>query len=94
MKYRGHPSVLAIGEVYNKNQRLPFCFSKARKYETLRGILKFKTTKMCQHTGIHKKIAKENADIFADVLVSNFNDCIKKIQCSSHIKKCECNTCI
>ena len=41
---------------------------------------------MCQHTGIHKKIAKENADVFADVLVSNFNDSIKKLNFRSILK--------
>ena len=29
LKYRNHPSTLAIGEVYNNSRRLPFSFSKA-----------------------------------------------------------------
>ena len=28
VKHRNHPSILAIGEVCNKHQRLPFSFSK------------------------------------------------------------------
>ena len=32
VKYRSHPYVLAIGEVYNENRRLPFFLSKIQKY--------------------------------------------------------------
>ena len=31
VKYRNRPSILAIGEVYDKNRRLPFSFSKIKK---------------------------------------------------------------
>ena len=71
VKYRTHPSILAIGEVYNKNRRLPFSFSKIKREAILSDILKLETSKACQET------VKENADIFANVLVSNFNDSIE-----------------
>ena len=35
VKYRNHPSTLAIGEVYNKNQRLLFSFSKIQRFQSL-----------------------------------------------------------
>ena len=70
--------MLAIGEVYSKNRRLLFTFSKIQRDEILSDILKLETSKACQATDIPTKIIKENADIFANVLVSNFNDFIEK----------------
>ena len=40
VKYRNHPSILAIGEVCNKHPRLSFSFSKINRQEILRQILK------------------------------------------------------
>ena len=77
VKCRNHPSILAIGEVYNKNRRLPFSFSKIKRDEILSDILKLETSKVCQETDTPTKIVKENADIFANVLVSNFNNSIQ-----------------
>ena len=57
-KYRNHPSILAIGEVYNKNQKLPFNFSKIQKDEILSDILKLGTSKACLVTDITTKIVK------------------------------------
>ena len=78
VKYRNHPIILAIGQVYHKNRRLPFSFSKIKRDEILSDILKLETSKACQKTDIPTKIVNENADIFANVLVSNFNDSIEK----------------
>ena len=86
--------MLAIGEVYSKNRRLLFTFSKIQRDEILSDILKLETSKACQATDIPTKIIKENADIFANVLVSSFNDFIEKKQFFIHIKKCKHNTCI
>ena len=86
VKYRNHPSILAIGEVYNKNRRLPFSFSKLQRDEILSDILKLETSKACQATDIHTKIVKENADIFTNILVSNFNDSIEKSNFPSILK--------
>ena len=77
--YRNHPSILAIGEVCNKHPRLPFSFSKINREEILGEILKLETSKACQDTDIPTKIIKENVDIFADILLTSFNDSIKKI---------------
>ena len=80
LKYRIHPSILAIEEVYNKNGRLTFTFSKQRD-EVLSDILKLETSKTCQDSDTPRKIVKKNADIFANVLTSNFNDSIRKCKC-------------
>ena len=86
VKYRNHPSILAIGEVYNKNRRLPFSFSKIHRDEILSDILKLETSKACQDTDIPTKIVKENAEIFSNVLVSSFNDSIEKSNFPSILK--------
>ena len=86
VKYRNHPSILAIGEVYNKKGRLPLSFSKTQRDKILSDILKLETSKACQDTDIPTKIVKENADIFANVLVSNFNDSIEKSNFPSILK--------
>ena len=44
------------------------------------------TFKACQDTNISTKIVKEYADIFANVLVSNFNDPIEKSNFPSILK--------
>ena len=86
VKYRNHPSILAIGELYNENRELPFSFSKIHRDEVLSNILKLETSKACQDTDIPTKIVKENADIFANVLVSSFNDSIEKSNFPSILK--------
>ena len=86
VKYRNHPSILAIGEVYNKKGRLPLSFSKTQRDKILSDILKLETSKACQDTDIPTKIVKQNADIFANVLVSNLNDSIEKSNFPSVLK--------
>ena len=49
-------------------------------------ILKLETSKAYLDIDISKKIVKENADIFANVLVSNFNDSIEKSNFPSILK--------
>ena len=46
--------------------------------EILCDILKSEITKACHGTDIPTKIVKENADVFANIFVSNFNDSIEK----------------
>ena len=91
VKYRNHPSILAIGEVF---QRPPFSFSKIQRDEVLSDILKLETSRASQDTHIPTKIVKENADIFVIVLVSNFNYPIETSNFPSILKKCNDNACI
>ena len=78
VKYRYHPSILAIGEVCNKHPRLAFSFSKINRAEILKGILKLQSSKACEDTDIPTRIIKKNADIFADILLASFNDSVEK----------------
>ena len=94
VKYRIHPSILAIREVCNKHPRLQtfdiqqtFSFSKINREEILRGILKLETSGACKDTDIPPKIIKENADIFADILFASFNDSVEKSNLLSSLKK-------
>ena len=87
VKYRKHLSILAIGEVCNKHPILPFSFSKINREEILVKILKLETSKACQDTEIPTKIIKENEDIFADILLANFNDSVGKSNFPSSLKK-------
>ena len=45
------------------------------------------TSKACQDTDIPTKIIKENADIFADILLARFNDSVEKSNFPSFLKK-------
>ena len=58
VKYRNHPSILAIGDVCSKHPRLPFSFSKINREEIVGEILKLETSKACQDTDIPTKIVK------------------------------------
>ena len=45
------------------------------------------TSKACQDTDIPTKIIKENADVFAEILLSSFNDSVEKSNFPSSLKK-------
>ena len=87
VKYRNHPSILALGEVCDKHSRLPFSFSKISREKILREILKLDISKACQDIDIPTKIIKDNANIFADILLASFNDSVEKSNFSSSLKK-------
>ena len=74
LKYRDHPSILAIGEVCKEKSDSPFLFTGIDKEEILKEILNLDTSKACQDTDVPTKILKENADIFADFLHTRFNE--------------------
>ena len=94
VKYRNHPIILSIGEVCKKHPRLPFSFSKINREKILTEILKWETSKVCQFTDILTKIIKENADIFADILLASVNDSVEKSNLPSSLKKGKYNVCI
>ena len=87
VKYRNHPSIFTIEEVWNKHPRLPFSFSRIKREEILGKILKLETPKQCQDTHIPTKIIKEHADIFADILLASFNNSVEKFYFPSNLKK-------
>ena len=44
------------------------------------------TSKACQDADILTKVIKESMDIFADVLLSNFNDSVEKYNFTSSLE--------
>ena len=62
MKYRFHPSIVAIKK--NSNSDLSFSFSQVERHEIMKEINDLKTNKATQSTNIPTKLIKENSDIF------------------------------
>ena len=62
LKYRDHPSILAIREVCKEKSDSPFLFTGMDKEEILRKILHFDVSKAYQDTDVPTKILKENAE--------------------------------
>ena len=89
VKYRKHPSILTIGEVYKerKKKHAVFSFSEVAKEEIFRDILNLDVSKACQNTDIPSKIIKENADIFASFLHSSFNASVTNWEFPSVLKQ-------
>ena len=87
VKYRNHPIILAIGEVCKKHPRLQFSFSKINREKILSEILKLETSKACEFTDISTKIFKDNADIFADIILASVNDSVETSDLPSSLKK-------
>ena len=52
LKYRDHPSILAIGEVCKEKSDSPFLFTGIDKKEILKEILNLDTSKACQDTDV------------------------------------------
>ena len=74
VKYRAHPSIIAIKE--NFDSSTPFNFLFADKEDILREIKNLKANKATQNTDIPIKLIKENSGIFADFIFENLNDSI------------------
>ena len=74
MKYRFHPSIVAIKK--NCNSGLSFSFSQTERDEIMKEIKNLKTNKATQSTDIPTKIIKENYDIFGDFIFENYNNCV------------------
>ena len=75
VKYRAHPSIIAIKEFFNSST--PFNFLFVDKEDILKEIKNLKANKATQNTDdIPTKLIKENPDIFADFIFENLNDSI------------------
>ena len=62
LKYRNHPSILAIRE--RKKAQVNFCFKEASMEEIQKEILNLNNKKASQNSDIPTKIIKENSDMF------------------------------
>ena len=74
MKYRFHPSIVAIKK--NCNSGLSFSFSQVERHEIMKKINNLKTNKATQSTDIPTKLIKENSDIFGDFIFGHYNNCV------------------
>ena len=85
VKYRKHPSILTTGELYKerKEKHSALSFSEVAKED----ILNLDASKACQDTDVLSKIIKENADIFASFLHSNFNTSVTNAEFPSVLKQ-------
>ena len=66
VKYRFHPSIIAIKK--NCNSSTSFYFSFVDKEDILKEIKNLKANKATQNTDIPTKLIKENSDIFVDFI--------------------------
>ena len=85
-KYSTHPSVLNIKEKMNNNV---FSFRNVTYEEILNEINSLDTSKSTQSEDIPFKIIKDNADIFANFILQNFNKCIIDGKFPDQLKKAD-----
>ena len=87
LKYRNHPSILAIRE--QKKAQINFCFKEVSIEETQKEVLNLNNKKASQNSDIPTKIIKENSDIFGKALCSFINDSIKSFTFPSCLKEAD-----
>ena len=85
-KYSAHPSILRIKEKMNSKV---FSFRKVTYEEVLNEINSFDTSKSTQSEDTPFKIIKDNADIFANFILQNFNKCIISGKFPNQLKKAD-----
>ena len=85
-KYSAHPSILRIKDKMNNNV---FSFRKVTYEEILIEINSLDTSKSTQSEDIPLKIIKDNADIFANFILQNFNKCIIDEKFPDQLKKAD-----
>ena len=84
LKYRNHPSILAIRE--RKKAQINFCFKELSIEKIQKEILNLNNKKASQNSDIPTKIIK---DIFEKVLCSFINNSIKSFTFPSCLKKAD-----
>ena len=77
LKYKNHPSIVAIRKA---NNNAYFHSNEVSVEEVYKEIRKLSTPKSVQSTDIPIRVLKENADIFADCICGFFNESIKNLQ--------------
>ena len=84
MKYRAHPSVIAIKE--NCTSKSNFNFLFVEKVDIVKEIKMLQSNKATQNTDIPTKLIKNNADIFAEFIFLSLNKCIEQSIFPSKLK--------
>ena len=85
-KYSAHPRILRIKKKMNNNM---FSFRKVIYEEILNEVNSLDTSKSTQSEDISFKIIKDNADIFANFILQNFNKCIIDGKFHDQLKKAD-----
>ena len=75
LKYKKHPSILAIRTKCNRNGIFSFREVSFKEIETEISLLKLNKTS--QYSDIPTKIIKENSDIFSNFICESINNSIK-----------------
>ena len=75
MKFRNHPSIIAIKD-FNQNSRLYFCRVSVENVVT--EIKKLGTWKATPSADLSVKFLKENLDVFGSYIRDFFNYCVDK----------------
>ena len=83
-KYVSHPSINAIRENFQFNQK--FDFREVTLGEIYLQLTKLDLKKASPKRSIPAKILKENTDIFSEVLQSNLNSCVAKLEFPKELK--------
>ena len=76
MKYRTHPSIIAIKENCTSKSNCNFSF--VEKVDILKEIKTLQSNKATQNTDIPTKLIKGNADIFAEFVFISLHKCIEQ----------------
>ena len=84
MKYRAHPSIIAIKE--NCTSKSNFNFSFVEKVDILKEIKMLHSNKATQNNDIPSELIKDNADIFAEFIFIGLNKCIEQSVFPSKLK--------
>ena len=87
MRYRNHPSIVAIKKLCNFKSH--FSFKNVQKEEILIELNNPNINKATQNTDIPTKIIKENSDKFGDLIFSNLNCFINTSLHSSLLKRAD-----
>ena len=74
-KYQNHPSIVKIKEKINTKE---FSFQTLERNDIIKMIMNLNTSKSCQQSDIPTKIITENSELFADFLLSAFNNTIQE----------------
>ena len=85
-KYSAHPNILRIKDKMNNNV---FSFRKVTYEEILNEINSLDTSKSTQSEDIPFKIIKDNANIFANFVLQNFNKCVIDGKFPDQLKKAD-----
>ena len=89
VKYRNHPSILKIGEVCHGSNAINFSFSTVQRTQILKEITQLNSSKAGQSTDMPTKIIKKNSDIFADFIVTSFNQSVANSIFPSSLKNAD-----